>query len=107
MEPIERIRLLRDWRLLISKVLPILRKYAVEAYVFGSVVTGRVTGSSDLDILLVIEDGDPLDVKVRVIEEVEYAFGELAYLLDVKVVNARDKDKPPYAWFLKDAIRVL
>ena len=102
MEPIERIRLLRDWRSLISKVLPILRKYAVEAYVFGSVVTGRVTGSSDLDILLVIEDGDPLDVKVRVIEEIEDTFGELAYLLDIKVVNARDKDKPPYVWVFEE-----
>ncbi len=57
MEPMRRIRLLRDWRSLINEVSPILRKYGAECYVFGSVVTGRVTGSSDVDILLVIDRG--------------------------------------------------
>ncbi|GAB6947469.1 nucleotidyltransferase domain-containing protein [Vulcanisaeta sp. JCM 16161] len=107
MEPMRRIRLLRDWKSLINEVSPILRRYGVECYVFGSVVMGRVTGSSDVDILLVIDGGDPLDVKVRVIEEIEDRFGDLAYLFDVKVVNARDRDRPPYAWFLRNAVRVF
>lgn len=92
---------------MISEVSPILRKYGVECYVFVSVVTGRVTGSSDVDIILVIDRGDPLDVKVRVIEEIEDRLGDLAYLFDVKVVSARDRDKPPYVWFLRNAVRVF
>ncbi|MGC9180593.1 MAG: nucleotidyltransferase family protein [Vulcanisaeta sp.] len=107
MEPIRRIELLRDWRSLINMVLPILRRYGIECYVFGSVVTGRITGSSDIDILLVIESGDPLDIKVRIAEEIEDRFGELAYLFDIKVVNARDRDKPPYTWFLRSAVRIF
>ncbi|ADN50244.1 nucleotidyltransferase family protein [Vulcanisaeta distributa] len=107
MEPVRRIKLLRDWRSLVNAVLPILRRYGVECYVFGSVITGRITGSSDVDILLVISDGDPLEVKVKVLEEVEDRLGDVVHLLDIKVVNARDKGKPPYAWFLKNAIRIF
>ncbi|WP_243679470.1 nucleotidyltransferase domain-containing protein [Vulcanisaeta souniana] len=79
----------------------------VECYVFGSVITGRITGSSDVDVLLVISDGDPLEVKVKVLEEVEDRLGDVVHLLDIKVVNARDKGKPPYAWFLRNAIRIF
>ncbi|WP_243678251.1 hypothetical protein [Vulcanisaeta distributa] len=48
-----------------------------------------------------------MDVKVRVIEEIEDRFGDLAHLFDVKVVSARDRDRPPYAWFLRNAVRVF
>ncbi|AEA11545.1 hypothetical protein TUZN_0039 [Thermoproteus uzoniensis 768-20] len=106
MEPLRRIEALRRWREIAEAILPTLRKYGVECYVFGSAVAGRVTGSSDLDILLFVEEGDPLDVKAEVLAEAEAVLGELAYLLDIKVAYVKDREKPPYIWFLRDAVRL-
>lgn len=50
-------RLIRDWRIWSEAIAEAAEKVLglCEVYVFGSVVEGRVTGGSDVDILIVAE----------------------------------------------------
>ncbi|BFI75756.1 nucleotidyltransferase domain-containing protein [Sulfurisphaera ohwakuensis] len=52
MEPLERIKFLRNWREAFSKLN--LERFS-EVYVFGSVISGKITGGSDIDVILVIK----------------------------------------------------
>ncbi|MGC8584068.1 MAG: nucleotidyltransferase domain-containing protein [Thermoproteus sp.] len=104
MEPLRRVEALRRWREVAEAILPTLKKHGVECYAFGSAVAGRVTGSSDLDILLFVEEEDLHSAEV--LAEAEAVLGELAYLLDIKVARIEDREKPPYVWFLRNAVRL-
>lgn len=62
----EIIELIRDWRLWSEAIAEAAERVlgSCEVYVFGSVVEGRATGGSDVDVLIVAERL-PGDFKVR------------------------------------------
>jgi predicted nucleotidyltransferase len=99
------IELLRNWRKLISNLS--LDEYS-EVYVFGSVVEGKITGYSDIDLLVIIPSKkDKLQYLLKFYDEVEKKLGEkISYLFDVKVIYPEEKSVPPYSWFLKKSIKI-
>ncbi|AEE94966.1 DNA polymerase beta domain protein region [Acidianus hospitalis W1] len=99
------IELLRNWRKLISNLS--LDEYS-EVYVFGSVVEGKITGYSDIDVLVIIPNKkDKLQYLLKFYDEVEKKLGEkISYLFDVKVIYPEEKSVPPYSWFLKKSIKI-
>ena len=105
MEPLERIKFLRNWREAFSKLD--LSEFK-EVYVFGSVVTGKVTGGSDIDVILVISrEKDRTRALLDFFDEVERKLGEeKSYLFDVKVIYEDEKELPLFRSFLKDAVRI-
>jgi len=54
---LEITRVARDWRLWSKAIAKAARKVLglCEVYVFGSVVEGRMTGGSDVDVLIVVD----------------------------------------------------
>ena len=50
--------IVENWRYWAKRVKDVIKKYLSDAkvYVFGSVVEGRYTGASDIDILIVSKD---------------------------------------------------
>jgi len=55
---VERARMLRDWTRYAEAIARAVRELLPEAriYVFGSVVSGKAVGSSDVDILVVARE---------------------------------------------------
>ncbi|PSN82446.1 hypothetical protein B9Q03_14210 [Candidatus Marsarchaeota G2 archaeon OSP_D] len=108
MEPLEAIKSLKEWRSLIEIIKTELAKHFEEMYVYGSVLTGRLTGSSDIDIILVCANCDVVHAKIMAYELIEQKIGhENSLLFDVTVVQQGNKNKPPYLWLLKGAQRVF
>ncbi|BAB65811.1 nucleotidyltransferase domain-containing protein [Sulfurisphaera tokodaii] len=105
MEPLKRINFLRNWREAFAKLD--LGRFE-EVYVFGSVVTGKITGGSDIDVIVVVKRGEDRNkALIDFIDEVESKLGEEAsYLFDVKVIYEDEKELPPYRSFLRNAVRV-
>lgn len=104
-----RLRALRDWRRLAEAAAEKLRgiRPGVEVYVFGSVVRGRITGASDIDLLVVLPDGvDELRSHVEMVKVLEDELGDLAYLIDVHVVGRSKLEREPYRWWLRDSIKI-
>lgn len=69
------LQLLRDYRILAQRVKDVVRKGHPHAhvYVFGSVLEGRVTASSDIDILIVCDgltDEQATRLKVEVLRRI-------------------------------------
>lgn len=108
---IERIKLLRSrWYWLAHEVVRACSEVVevLEAYVFGSVIKGGVSGGSDLDVLIVVPKGLNRDeVKVKMYEVLESRLGDLSYLIDLHVVSKDDVGKPPYSWFVREGIKVF
>ncbi len=106
---LKRIGLLRNWRALVNSVVGVLASldYVVEAYVFGSVLSGRVTGSSDLDILVIVED--KVD-RYRALAEIEDLLierpGDTAYIIDLHVVRRDQLSIPIVKSFVRDGVLV-
>ena len=65
---------LRNYREVAELVKEVVRKIdpGAEVYVFGSVVTGRYTGASDIDVLVITEDvSKKYDIMVEVYRSTE------------------------------------
>ena len=106
---LERIEALRKWRELADAVVSACSKIVEvrEAYVFGSVLKGEVSGSSDLDIIVVVPDEvDVAEVRVRIAEILERNLGHLAMLVDPHITNTSNACKPPYSWFIKEGVKI-
>lgn len=105
----ERLRLLKEWKSLVDRVVVIARELVpdAEVYVFGSCVTGRFTGSSDIDVLVVVPDSyHERDVHVYLVVKLEEALGNLSHILDIHVTRRGNANKPPYNWWLRKSIKV-
>ncbi len=104
-----RISILKNWREFVKKVVAIIKEIvpSVEVYVFGSVVSGEITGSSDIDVLVVVPDEVNLrKVHLDIVLKLEDVLGEDSYILDIHVVKKCDVDKPPYVWWLRKAVKI-
>lgn len=64
---IRKLKLLNNYMAIAKKVKEITTKFDpdAEVYVFGSVVEGRITGASDIDILIISERKE-LEYKIKV-----------------------------------------
>ncbi len=73
--------------------------YVRDIYLFGSTLSGDITGSSDIDLLIIVD----YDVKKAYMEMsllLESKLGEEAYNIDLHVANAGERNNPPYKWFI-------
>ena len=105
-----RLHVLKNWRNIVNDVASILKNAlpSVEAYVFGSVVEDRVTGASDVDILVVIpEDYDEFKTYLTLSKVLEDKLGSTAYIIDLHVIRRSRLTKPPYKWWLKKIHKIL
>ena len=91
---LERIRYLEEnWRSIAELVLSTARKFVdvKEAVVYGSVIKGTATGSSDLDVALIVRN---LDIK-RVSEllvKIHLALPEeVSEIVDINLIDERDE----------------
>ncbi|BAB64946.1 hypothetical protein STK_00016 [Sulfurisphaera tokodaii str. 7] len=69
---------------------------------------GKITGGSDIDVILVIKrNEDRNKALIDFFYEVERELGEkVSYLFDVKVIYEDEKELPPFKSFLRDAVRI-
>ncbi|KYH36252.1 MAG: DNA polymerase beta domain-containing protein region [Candidatus Bathyarchaeota archaeon B24] len=102
-----RLRALKDWCKLAEAAAEKLRglRPGVEVYVFGSVVRGRITGASDIDLVVLPDCVDELRSHVEMVKVLEDELGDLAYLIDVHVVGRSRLEKEPYKWWLRNSIK--
>ncbi len=66
--------LLKNYKLVLQKVKELVKKIdpSAEVYVFGSIVTGKYTGASDIDVLVITKNIDKkYDIIVNVYKEVD------------------------------------
>ena len=95
-----------DPMLLAKKVSAILCKksYVVSCYLFGSALEGKITGASDLDILVVVRGKHPKEAYLELSLELENSLGEWAYLVDLHICDIRNRSDIPYRWFIEKSI---
>lgn len=68
------IQYLKKWREVAEQVKSIIKNFdpKAEVYVFGSVISGKYTGASDLDILIITNTIDKkYDIMVEVYKSIE------------------------------------
>jgi len=106
----KRLHLLRNWRSIVDSVASVLKDTipGVEVYVFGSVVEGRVTGASDIDLLVVIpENYSELETHLTLSRILEDRLGDKTHIIDLHVIRRSKLAKPPYKWWLKKSHKIL
>lgn len=102
--------MLGNWDKLSHAIAYILKEVVpdVEVYAFGSVLEGRVTGTSDLDLLIAIPDDlNERETHVLLSRMLEDKLGSAAFMIDLHVVNKGRLGKPPYSWWLKRSRRIV
>ena len=100
---------LRNWREIAKQASKAIREVipCCEVYVFGSIVEGKVTGASDIDVLVVI--GGEVDILqlrrlwISLNEKLEEILGENAYIIDLHLISRDMVEKPPYKQWLEKA----
>ncbi|BEP17911.1 nucleotidyltransferase domain-containing protein [Pyrofollis japonicus] len=100
-------QLLRDWRRMVSlvaEIAAVIDPYS-RVYVFGSIVEGRYTGASDIDVLILTRI-DPKKLYEEVTARLWDLIGEDSAILDLHVVPLEAAEKPPVKWWLRGAIRI-
>ncbi|PSN83977.1 hypothetical protein B9Q01_02700 [Candidatus Marsarchaeota G1 archaeon OSP_D] len=108
MEPLRTLKTLKAWRSLVDTIKTELKEHFEEMYVYGSVLTGRLTGSSDIDVILVCTNCNVTQAKIMAYQIIEKKIGyENSLLFDITVIKYENKHKPPYLWLLKGAQRIF
>lgn len=105
----KRMRMLREWRDIVSRAARIVKQLIPEAevYAFGSAVTGRVTGSSDIDVLVVVPNNlSERETHTYLSNKLEEHLGSTSYILDLHIVRREDLDSSPYMWWIERAARI-
>lgn len=71
-----------------AKIIPILKKYGVSrASLFGSVITGKMTNTSDIDILVQMPSGSSLFDILRVKVDLEEQLDRKVDLVQYKAIK--------------------
>lgn len=105
-----KLYVLKNWYNIASDVASILKKTIpnIEVYVFGSVIENKISGASDVDILVVIpEDYDEFKTYLVLSKTLEDKLGSTAYTIDLHVIHRSRLTMPPYKWWLKKSRRIL
>lgn len=106
---VSRINTLKNWRNAVSIVAGVIKRVLPEAelYVFGSVVTDKITGASDIDLLVAIPSNfSEREIYIHLATKLEEQLGSASYIVDLHVVHKERLDKPPYTWWLKNSIKI-
>jgi len=106
----KRINIIKEWRNVANGVAQIIKQITprVEVYVFGSTVAGRVTGSSDIDILVVVPDNlSEREINTHLSVELEERLGSLSHIPDLHIARRENIDKPPYKRWFKNSGRSI
>lgn len=98
---LRKLKILNNYMAIAKKVKEITTKFDphAEVYVFGSVIEGKITGASDIDVLVISERKD-LEYKVKV---------EVAKKIDAPVqihFATRDQYNRWYKRFIDKKVRV-
>jgi len=108
LEPLRTLKTLKAWRSLVDTIKTELAEHFEEMYVYGSVLTGRLTASSDIDVILVCKNCNAAQAKIMAYQMIEKKIGyENSLLFDITVVKRENKNKPPYLWLLRGAQRIF
>ena len=75
-------------------------------FLFGSTLSGRITGASDIDLLVIINNIDPKEAHLKMTLALEDELGEEAYIIDIHVVSENMLSEQPFKWFLKKAVKI-
>lgn len=81
--------MLDEWRSLAEIVAQIIKKLVPSAgiYTFGGIITERVTGSSNLDILAAVSNNlNEHDAHIHLSMELEEDLGVASRIVDLRVV---------------------
>ncbi len=105
----ERRKIIENWRFYVEKIAKACRELLgdCEVFVFGSVVEGKWTGGSDVDVLLV-SDSAPLSSRERaeIKARIEEAAGlPLVHPFEIHLVSRREAD-----WYwrhIKKAVKIV
>jgi predicted nucleotidyltransferase len=98
---VERLKLLQRWREIAAQVAGKVREKFpdAEVYVFGSVVEGRYTAASDIDILVVTKRAPRGRAeRIELLLWLEDELGLPPGILDLHVVRPGSEE---YEWFFK------
>lgn len=92
----------------VKKIRSILFRfhYVKEVYLFGSVIRNKITGASDLDILVIIRNKKPKDAYVEIAMALEDTLGDLAYLIDLHVYTEDQAESPLISKIISEAIQL-
>lgn len=75
---------------------------------FGSAIEDRITGASDIDLLVAVPDDlDEPRTYIELSKALEDRLGSTAYIIDLHVVHRSRVDEPPYRWWLGRSHEVL
>ena len=88
---VRRYWMVRNWREVVGRVRDAVLEMFPEArvYVFGSVVEGRVTASSDIDVLIKIDDLNGLEARGKLLAEIKKAIN-FAPLFEFHLANEKE-----------------
>ena len=105
----ERRKIIENWRFYVEKIAKACRELLkdCEVFVFGSVIEGKWTGGSDVDVLL-IGDGVPLSNRERA--EIKAKIEEAAGLPLVHPFEIHLIDRSEVSWYkrhIKKAVRIM
>ncbi len=103
------IDVLRNWRTIVSRLAELVVRVDpdAEVYVFGSIINNKYTGSSDIDVIVVTRGKDPKKVYQELSMLIDRELGSLiSQAIDLHIVPRREKNKPPYKWWLEKALRI-
>ena len=102
LDMVERMEILRGAMMVLSKLT-----FVREVYLFGSMLDGKITGASDIDLLIVIDSVDPKRAYIEIALALEEELGERAYIIDIHVVSKNLLDEQPFKWLHKNSKKIL
>ena len=96
--PVNRLKLLQNWRRVVDSVVEVVKRlyHDAEVYLFGGAAEGRLTILSDVDVLVVFREKLTTEKRVEVLarlwEELERSGVPPYYPLDIHVVGRDELD---------------
>ncbi len=100
---------IKERRSLIQKTVEALSRipYIKEVYLFGSMVEGKITGSSDIDLLIVVGKKNIKESYIEIALFLEKEINDKSYLIDIHVISEEMLREPPFIWILHKAEKII
>jgi len=98
----ERMQIIQDAVLVLSKF-----PYIEEVYLFGSMLDGKITAASDIDLLIVTDNVDPKKAYLEIALALEDKLKEKAYIIDIHVIDKKTINELLPKWFFGRVKRIF
>ncbi len=98
----ERKQIIKDTILVLSKFT-----YIKEIYLFGSMLDGKITAASNIDLLIIVDNIDPKKAYLEIAIALEDRLKEKAYIIDLHVISKQAINELLPRQLLKRAKRIL